>query len=854
MSEELRFHLEQQIAVNVKAGMPPDEARRRARLQLGAEEGVKAECREERRGFRLESVWSDVRFGLRLLRKNPVFTCVAILTLALGIGATSAVFSAVDRILFRSLPYPQDSQLVSLGYKAPIEPGEFLAGLDFIAWRNAAVSFAQLTSMLPGSIDCDITERDPVRMGCAHVDADFLPTLGVRPILGRTFTKDEDRPHADRVALLSYGLWRTRYGSDPTIVGKSISLDGQPTQVIGVLPSDFEMPTLSAADLVVPEALDEAGLRPNGPQPILRAFARLKPGVTIPQARAALEPVYEQSLQFVPPPFRKEVSLGIRSLRDSQVQDAKTASWVLLGSVLAVLLLACTNVTNLLLARATIRRRELAVRAALGANSTRLARQALTESLVLSILGGVLGCWVAYGLLRLFVSIAPDGIPHLRQAALDPRVLVFTLGVAIASGVVFGIAPAWRSPEPGILVGKEVHATSHGALRPILVTAQIAISLILLTGAGLLLRSLWNLQSVPLGLNAQNVVAAEITLAQYRYPQRPQQHAFFEQLLSRVRQIPGVSSAAIGDSIPPLGGEEATIFSNIEVAGRPRQPQGTGGMVGWRAVTPGYFAALGTPILEGRAFRDEDLQPSNNPIILSSALARRLFPGEDPIGKNLRLGLDGPWRNAVGIAADVSNNGLEMRGDPEYYVPWTAPEDYGRAHVIVRTPVNSQTMESWLRSAVASVDPAQPVTIETMRQRVSKLADRPRFSAVLLALFALMGVALAAIGMYGVVGFLVAQRTREIGVRMALGASPRAILALVLGSVARWTAAGAIVGLAGSWFATRLLQSLLFHVPAHDPALFAFAIVALTAVAFVAGWIPARRAMRVDPMIALRYE
>ena len=854
MSEELRFHLERQIAANLKAGMTPEEANRQARLQLGALEGLKESCREERGGFWLESVWTDVRYSLRLLRKNPVFTCVAILTLALGIGSTAAVFSAVDRILFRSLPYPQDYHLISLGYKAPIEPNEFLAALDFLAWRKAAAPFAQLTSMTPGSIDCDLTERDPVRMGCAHVDADFLPTFGIRPILGRVFTHNEDRPHAPRIALLSYGLWRGRYGADPAIVGKSISLDGRPTQVIGVLPADFEMPTLTAADLVVPEALDEAGLRPDGPQPILRVFARLKPGVTIPQARAALGPIFEQSLQFVPPAFRKEVSLGIRSLRDRQVHDAKTASWVLLASVVAVLLLACTNVTNLLLARARIRRREIAVRRALGASPARLARQSLTESLVLSVLGGALGCWVAYGLLRLFVSIAPDGIPRLRQAQLDIRVLFFTLAVAILSGLLFGLAPAWRSPESDILAGKEILPTGRGSLRQILVTLQIAVSLILLAGAGLLIRSLWNLQSVPLGMNAQNVITAQITLAQYRYPQRPQQHAFFEQLLSRVAQIPGVASAAIGDSIPPLGGEEATIFSKIEVPGRPRPPQGTGGMVGWRAVTPEYFLTLGTPILEGRAFRDADLRPSNNPVILSSTLAHMLFPGEDPLAKQLRFGPNGPWHDVVGVAADVSNNGLQMRGDPEYYVPWTAPEDYGRAHVIVRTPVTPDAMSNWLRAAVESIDPAQPVTIETMRQRVSKLADRPRFSAVLLALFALMGMALAAVGMYGVVAFLVAQRTREIGVRMALGASPRAILTLVLGSVTRWTAAGAVLGLAGSWFATRLLQSLLFHVAAHDPSLLALAVAALVAVAFIAGWIPARRAMRVDPMVALRYE
>jgi putative ABC transport system permease protein len=855
LSEELRFHLDHQTAANIKAGMSPGEARRRARLQLGSLEGLAAQCRQERRGFWLESLWSDVRYALRILRKSPSFTLIAVLTLALGVGATSAVFSVVDRILFRSLPYPQDDRLVSFGYLAPIgDSNEFLSAMDFLDWHKYATPFVQSTSMTPGTADCDLTELNPVRMSCVHVDSDFLPTFGIQPILGRNFSREEDQPHASPVALLSFGLWRSRYGSDSSIVGKSISLDGKPSRIVGVLPANFEMPTLTPADLVVPEALDVAGLRRDGPQPLLRAFARLKPGVTIAQARAALQPLYRQSLQFVPPGFRNEVHLSIRSLRERQVQDAKVASWVLLAAVLGVLLLACSNVANLLLARSAVRRRQTAIRAALGASSVRLARQALTESLVLSLLGGALGCAVAYGLLRLFVSIAPQGIPRLQQAGIDLRVLLFALGITLASGLLFGFAPAWRPPEPEILSGKETQPASRSLLRPALVTLQIAVSLILLTGASLLLRTLWNLQAAPLGLDAQNVVTGQITLAQYRYPQRAQQHAFFDQLLSRLQQVPGVSTVAISDSLPPFGGEEATIYSNIEIPGRPRPARGTGGMVGWRAVTPGYFSALGASILQGRAFRDDDLQTGNNPVILSDSLARRLFPGEDPLGQSLRFSLAGPWHTVVGVASDISNNGPQYRGNPEFYLPWTAPEDYGRAHVIIRTPVNPHTMENWLRSAVATLDPAQPVSIETLAQRVGKLADRPRFNAILLSLFALAGLALAAIGMYGVVGFLVAQRTREIGVRLALGATPRVILKLVLGSVARWTFLGALLGLVGSWFATRLLQSLLFKVPAHDPWLFSAAVAVLVLVAFFAGWLPARRAMRVDPMVALRYE
>jgi putative ABC transport system permease protein len=608
--------------------------------------------------------------------------------------------------------------------------------------------------------------------------------------------------------------------------------------------------------MLTPQALDEAGLERNGPQPVLRAFARLKPGVTIAQSVAALQPLYEKSLQYVPPQFRKEVHLSVRSLRDRQVANSKAASWILFGSVLAVLLVACTNVANLLLARASGRERELAVRAALGASPARLIRQNLTESLLLGIIGGTIGCWVAYSMLQLFESIAPEGIPRLQQAGLDTRVVLFTVVVSLASGALFGLAPALRRAAPELLTGKEARQTSRGFLRQILVASQVAVSLVLLTGAGLLLHSLWKLQGVSLGMDAHSVVTAQIALAQYRYPDSQRQVAFFDELGARLSQMPGVTSMGISDTLPPSGGSQATIYSQIEIAGRPRAAEGTGGMVGWRSVTAGYFSALGIPIIRGRAFQDQDRGPSENPVILSETLAKNLFPNEDALGKSLRLRPEGPWRPVVGIAADVRNNGLAAPSDPEYYIPWKLdPEGYFRVgHVTLRTPMNPEMVANWLRQETASLDPSVPVTIETMNQRVGKLSERPRFNAVLLTLFAGMGVVLAAIGIYGVVGFLVTQRTREIGVRMALGASPRAILRMILSSVARWTIAGALLGLLGSWYAVKLLQSLLFQVSVRDPWPVGAAVLLLVFAAFVAAWVPARRAMQVDPIEALRYE
>jgi putative ABC transport system permease protein len=857
LNAELSAHLDALTEENTRRGMSVEEARYAARREFGGVEQAKQAYREQRGLPFMDALIQDVRFATRMLIKKPGFAIVAILTLAVGIGSTSAVFSVVDRILFRSLPYPQDERLVSFGVMAPFDSREFLLGPDFVDWRGRQAPFESITAVEPGSIDCDVTEQNPARLSCGQVDAAFLPTFRVQPILGRNFTREEDRPNTPRVALLSYGLWRSRFAGDPQIVGKNLSLDGKSARIIGVLPADFEMPTLSRADLLVPLALDEStGRGPDARQRILRTFARLKPGIPVTQAVAMLQPLFQQSLNYVPQQFRKEVSLRIRSLRDRQVGDSLTASWILLGAVVSVLLVACTNVANLILARATSRRQELAVRAALGASRTRLILQSLTESLLLGILGGFAGCWIAYMLLGLFVSIAPDGIPHLQQAKLDLRVLFFTLGISIISGIAFGLAPAVHQPDAGSLAGKSNRSTMRNILRQTLVTAQIAVSLVLVAGAGLLLRSLWRLQSVPLGMDTQSVISAQIDLAEYRYPQQPQQLEFFRELRSRLASLPGVSALALSDSLPPSGGTQATFLSSIQVPGQPRFSNGTGGMIGYRFITPDYFAALGIRLVSGRAFREGDLSSNDNPVILSETLAKTLLPGADPVGKAFYFDNRKTWRTVIGVVADVKNDGLATAAGPEFYLPWKAePEGYfRRGNLILRTPQNPQALERWVRSEVAALDPNMPVKMETMRQRVGKLADRPRFNAILLSMFAAMGVLLAAVGMYGVVGFIVAQQTREIGVRMALGATPQGILRLVLSSVARWTISGAALGLLGAWLCSRLLESLLFQVRAHDPVLLCVAILVLLTVAFVAAWLPARRATQVDPTVALRYE
>ena len=858
LDAELQAHLEMLTEENIRRGMSSTEARYAARREFGGVEQAKELHREQRSIQFLDVLLQDLRFALRGLRKRPGFALVAILTLALGIGSTTAVFSVVDRILFRNLPYPHDERLVSFGDKAPFEANEFVLGPDYVDWKKTQTPFESVTSFVPGGADCDLTEQNPIRLKCALVESTFLPTFGIQPFLGRNFTNDEDRPNAPRVALITYGLWRSRFASDRSLPGRSISLDGRPTVVVGVLPEQFEMPNLGHEDILVPAALDGSTDRgPNARQVILRTFARLRPGVTIKQAAAAMEPLFQQSLQYVPPQFRHEVSFRVRSLRDRQIQDARVASWVLLGAVLAVLLVACTNVANLLLARATSRMRELAVRTAIGATRGRLARQALTESLLLGVLGGLAGCGFAQLLLRFFVSIAPDGIPRLEQATIDLRVLLFALGVSFLSGVLFGLASALRRPTPELLTGKEIRATSRGMLRQVLVTVQIAVSLILLAGAGLLLRSFWKLETVALGMDAKSVITAGFDLAEYRYPDSAKQLAFFNQVETRLKQMPGVTSLALSDTLPPSGGMQATFLSSIEIPGRAKFSAGTGGMIGYRFITPGYFHSLGIPILHGRGFHEEDRSPAERPVILSEALARKLFPnGEDAIGKSFRYGSQNDWRTIVGIAGDVKNNGLAVPADPEFYLPWkNEPEGYFRsAHLIIHSAINPEAVAKWIRSETAAIDPAVPVTIEGMKTRVGKLAQRPRFTAVLLSLFAGIGVLLAGIGIYGVVAFLVAQQTGEIGIRIALGATPRSVLNLVLSNMARWTVAGATLGLLGAWLCSRLLASLLFEVKPHDPFLLGLSLLFLIVAVIVAAWIPTRRAMQVDPAAALRYE
>jgi len=661
--------------------------------------------------------------------------------------------------------------------------------------------------------------------------------------------------------MISYGLWQSRLAGDRHAIGRTLVLDGAAVTVVGVLPKDFETPTLARADVLVPQALNEAAEHSGR---AFRVFARLKLGIGVAQATAQLGPHFARALQTVPPQFRKEVHLRVRPVRDRQVGEARLASLALFCAVLAVLLIACANVANLMLARAVVRQRDIAVRLALGAPRWRLVRQALSESLLLAAIGGAAGCALAYGLVRAFASMAPGALPHLEEASIDGRVLAFTALASIGAGILFGMAPALRFPSGTLAGGWRSIGPARGGLRSVLVAAQIAASLVLLTGAGLTLRSLWKLASVPLGMEAEHVVTAHFVLGRQLYQRDVDQLAFFNRLEQRLQALPGTQATAITDSLPPIGGTRGRPFSTIAVEGVPPRPEGTGGMVSWRYVTPGYFAALGIPILRGRGFTEADRDADARSVILDESLARRLFPGRDPVGGHI-LEDHGVWYTVVGVSRVVRNRGLSADADPEYYVlrkpviddnfrRAEPPTGWRETTVVVRTSLSPALVVRELRQALASLDRTLPVETETMQERLVQVTARPRFYAWLLGLFAAIALALAAFGLFGVMSFLVARRIREFGVRVALGATPAAIMRAALGNAARWVGAGILCGIAGSLAVARSLRSILYRADAVDPAVLAAGVALLAAVALVAAIIPARRAARLQPLEALREE
>ena len=663
-------------------------------------------------------------------------------------------------------------------------------------------------------------------------------------------------PNAPRTVLLSYRLWLSRYNRDPAILNQLIQIDGAPVRIIGILPQDFEMPTLQPADILLPKQVDVAAVRGGSEHEAMRAFARLKPGVTIAQARAAIQPLFNNSLSFAPPRLRKDIHLELRGLRDRQMHDALPIARILLAAVLAVLLIVCANVASLFLTRNAARERELAVRAALGASRARLLRQSLTETLLLSFAGGILGCALAEALLRVFMAIAPAGMPFLQKATLDLRILLAASALSLICGIVCGILPALQRPRAAALAARTTGTGAQAALRRMLVVAQIACSVLLLSGAALFLRSFRNIEQQNLGLQTSGVLTANISLSLSRYSTEQKQMDFFARAAADVGRLPGVAAVAVVESLP-LAERGRHWYSVMAIAGKPPIPAG-GDIVYTRSVTTGYFRALDIPILRGRAFTDADAASKDHFLILSSQLAARMFPNEDPIGQRIRPDQDGPYYLVIGVAANVRNGSLTGENLPEYYrLLRNSAEDWngnGQETLIIRSELSPATIAPWVRQQIATIDPTTPVDLETLAAEVSKLADRPRFETALLGFFALTGLLMAVIGLYGVTAYAAAQRTQEIGVRMALGASRANILRIIAWEGTRLILLGGALGLAAALATAHLLRSMLFSIGPYDPFSFLAVAALLAIVALAATLVPARGAMKLDPVAALRYE
>jgi putative ABC transport system permease protein len=861
LDDELRFHLEQATEAKMRAGVTADEARRQALIEFGGVERAREQCHEQRPGWWMGTVAQDVRYALRGFRRNRAFTVTVIITLALGIGATTAVFSVVDRILFRALPYAHADRIVSLGLVQSLEQEEFMTGGFYFDWLDHQRPFAAITSQGTMLHACDLVEANPQQLNCIHAQAGFLPLLGISPVLGRNFSPDEDRPNGPSVALISYGVWLDHYNRDPHILNRLIDLDGNPTRVIGVLPRGFELPTVETPDVLLPMRLDRAlQNKVNGGfgEP-MRAFARLKPGVSIAQARADMEPLFLHTRQiFLPPALRNDFHLSIRSLRDRETQGVRLAAWVLLCAVLEVLLIACANVAGLMMARSAAREREMAVRSALGADRGRLIRQSLTEAFLLSVAGAAAGLALAEGLLRIFIAIAPASIPFLGKAGLDLRVALFTVAISLLCGAFFGLAPALEKPRSIALAARAANSGRHAILRRGLVAGQIACSMILLSGAGLLVRSFQNIEEQNLGFRAKDVATVQIALPWFRYNTVQKQMDFYLRAETALRRLPGIRAVAITDSVPPGGWQGDYRYSDLATEDNPHPTPGTGGTVVSRRVTPDYFRALDIPIVRGRGFSEQDRTSTQSLVVLSRLLAARLFPGEYPLGKRIQPGIfKGDWFTVVGVADNVKNSGLTEQNEPEiYFLRRNAVNDWGGRvpMMVIDSVLPPDTVMPWVRSQIAGIDPTVPVEMETLQQGVSKLADRPRFETALLGLFALCGLLMAVVGLYGVISFVAAQRTQEIGVRMALGATRLDILRLIAGEGVRLIALGGILGLVAALAAGRLLKSLLYNVGPRDPATYIAVALLLALVALAATLVPARAAMRVEPVEALRYE
>jgi putative ABC transport system permease protein len=864
MSEELRFHSEQQVAANMKAGMSAEEARRRARLQLGAAEGVKAECREERRGFWVESLWQDVRYALRILRKSPGFTTVAVLTLALGIGANAAIFSVVNGILLEPLVYTDSSRLVTTNLVSFPEIREI---------QGQCTAFERIT-VFQGAGGLILGGTVPVHRQSAKVSADFFAMLGVEPLLGRPILPEDTQPGRERVAVLSFRLWMDSFGGDPGITGRSILMDDKPYTVIGVMPRDFDLgvnwlreETEGAWIPMLPPSDSEAA----SPGRWNQVVARLRKGVTLQEANAQLQTLSARLTAENPKTKRpsQQGELAVSGVKDRMVLRVRAGLLILLGAVGIVLLMACANVSALLVARAWTRQSEVAIRRALGATRLRIVQQLLSESVLLALAGGALGlCFSAWGI-RALRAIAPPYTPRVDRLRLDGNVLLFTLGISLLAAILFGLAPALQVSSRRMggalkegLSGAFASLASRKPhwLRSALVVVELALAVVLVVGGALMARSFSNLMHLDTGVRTDHVLTMRVNFSNSVCNDQDREACplAVNEVFNRIRSLAGVQRAAIS-VMGLLQGGGIGNGDGLHVEGQPGDPN-----LGWfhicRAVTPDFFGTVGIRRLQGRDFAATDLNENAIAVaVVSESFARTYIPG-NPLGRRFSIDDDKKtkkhkWIEIVGVVTDTRDRAVkEYLNAPVYYTP-IDPGTPNQGEFIIRTSTNPLPMAGAVEKVVWSVDKEATIDdLESLDQLVAKSASEPRFQTVLLASFGALALLLALIGIYGVISYSVVQRTHEIGVRMALGARPGHVMRLVVGQGARVALGGLVFGIAGGLGLTRFLESMLFEVKPTDPLTFTGVALLLLLVALLACYIPARRAMRVDPMVALRYE
>jgi putative ABC transport system permease protein len=856
-TEEIEAYLDMLTETKIREGLTPREARRNALAELGGVEQVQEKVREIRMGQLLETAWRDVRFGVRALVHSPIFTVVTVLSLALGIGANTAIFSVVNGLLLRPLPYPEPEQLVDVWHTPPQQS---FPGLDrfsvspanYLDWKAQSSAFEQMAVYSYSGLSLS-TSNDPLPLIGAAVSPDFFSVLRSSAMQGRTFTRDEDQPGRDQVVVISDALWQRAFGGNPNIIGQTLTLNSRSFTLVGIMPAGFEFP--QEAELWVPLAWDDKERQIRSIHDYL-VIARLKQNVSPQQAQAEMSTISSR-LEQQYAEDNKGWGAVVIPLREDLVADIRPALLVLFCAVGFVLLIACANVANLMLARGANRQKEMAVRIALGAGRARLVRQLLTESVLLAVTGGLLGLLLAVWGSRMLVRLG--GLPNSGDIGIDTWALGFTLLVSFAAGIIIGIVPALQFTRTSVSdtlkqgSGRTGGSSMKQHTRKALVISEVALSLVLLIGAGLMIRSFWKLQNVNPGFDTSNALTMSVALTPIRYSEPHQQLAFIDRTIEQIRTVPGVVSVGATSTVPLAGRGSTQPFS---VEGRPTGAVAEQPMAQTRYISPDYFQAIGIPLRQGRFFSDHDRDNSVPVVIISDAMARRFWPGENPIGMRLTpsFHLEQGAREIVGVVGDVKSSGLDVDSAAMMYLPYKqTPRPY--VSFVVRTASNPESMVQPVSKAIYSIDKEQALTdVQTMEQVLTASVSGRRFNMTLLLAFAGVALMLAAVGVYGVMNYTVTLRRRELGIRMALGAETRDVLRLVLGQGLTLTLIGVVVGLISAYALTRLMASLLYGVTATDYITFASVSAVLIAVGLAASYVPARRATKVNPTIALRTE